>query len=496
MQTLYKHQVDAVEFAIRNNGTAALFHDPGLGKTRTTLEIFSHYRRQDPSLRLLVICPLSLINAAWGEDVHKFTAFKYIPYGDIKPGRYNGGADSDIIGINYESLITEKRLKEIRALLMSGPWMVAVDESSRMKNHKSITTKALLHLAPLAKYRIIASGTPAPNSEMEFWAQAKFVRADSLPDSFFQFRNTYFHLGRGNQVMEMKGRVMTRGLMAEIFQHGWKYQITPAQRELLMAKMTPFCDWVRKEDALDLPEKIDEVRQVRLNPNERKMYNEMKVHLITEIKTGRQLGGVAETKEVTAQVALAKLMKLRQATSGFLYTEDHTALRPGRSSKMRELADVLEELGQQQVIIWVQFHEEIDVIGKMLTEDGKTFVTLYSKTENREDSIKDFQDGKAQYLIAHPKSAAHGLTFVNCSASVFFSLDYSYEAHAQARDRVHRIGQTKSCLYIYLIAENSIDGMVLDVLNRKKSLQDIFYELVKEEIPDEKIIVDTPHTMS
>lgn len=478
---LYKHQQNAVDFAIKNGGSVALFHDCGLGKTRSILEIFAHYRRQDPRMRLLVICPLSLINAAWGEDVQKFTSFKYIPYGDIKPGRYNGGADSDIIGINYESLITASRLPEIRRLLMSGPWMMAVDESSRLKNPKSITTKTLLHLAPLAKYRIIASGTPMPNSEMEAWAQAKFVRADSFPDSFFQFRNQYFHLGRGNQVMEMNGRVMTRGLMAEIFQRGWKYQITPEKRELLMAKMQPFCDWVRKEDALDLPEKIDEVRLVKLNPNERKTYNEMRLHLITEIKTGRQLGGVAETKEVTAQVALSKLMKLRQATSGFLYTEDHTALRPGRSSKMRELSDVVEELGKQQAIIWVQFHEEVDAIGKMLAEDEKTFVTLYSKTENRDASVKDFQDGKAQYLIAHPKSAAHGLTFVNCSNSIYFSLDYSYESYAQSRDRVHRIGQKNSCLYIHLIAENSIDEMVLAVLQRKKSLQDILYELTKGE---------------
>lgn len=326
-----------------------------------------------------------------------------------------------------------------------------------------------------------------PNSEMEAWAQAKFVSMDSFPDSFFAFRNNFFHLGRGKQIMEMRGRVMTRGTMAEIFQQGWKYQISDEKRADLMRCMAPFAHWVRKEDALDLPEKVDEVRLVRMNPNERKMYNEMKTHLVAEIKTGRILGGQDEVKQVTAEVALAKLMKLRQATSGFLYNEDHVALRPGRSSKMRELEDVLEEMGKQQVIIWVQFHEEVDSIMEMLDgwkdEEGKpkTYCTLYSGTHDREESIKDFQSGRCQYLIAHPRSAAHGLTFVNCSNSVFFSLDYSYEAHAQARDRVHRIGQTKSCLYIYLVAENSIDGMVMDVLNRKKSLQDVYYELVQGE---------------
>jgi len=467
--SLYKHQQEAIDFAIKNGGKAALFHDPGCGKTRTTLEIFSHLRESVPNLKLLVVCPLSLINAAWGEDTKKFTNFKYSPYLEM-------GREYDIVGINFESLIQPKRLKEIESLLKSGQWMIAVDESSRMKNPKSMTTKALLAIAPLCRYRIIASGTPAPNGEYEFWAQAKFISAESFADSFFAFRNAYFHLSRGKQMMSVRGLVVNRGMMQKIFQQGWKYDITPEMREKLMDRMKPFSHWVRKEDALDLPEKIDEVRMVRLNPNERKMYNEMKTHLVAEVKTGKKVD------QITAEVALAKLMKLRQATSGFLYTEGHEAVRPGKSSKMRELEDLLEELGKQQVIIWVQFHEEIDKISEMLKESGKTFTTLYSGTENKEDSIKSFQTGESQYLIAHPRSAGHGLTFVNCSAMVFLSLDYSFEAHAQARDRIHRIGQTKKCLYVYLIAQGTIDELVLQVLNKKRSLQDLLYELVKEEI--------------
>lgn len=476
--SLYKHQADAVEFAKARGGNVALFHDPGCGKTRTTLEIFAHYKALEPRLKMLVVCPLSLINAAWGEDTAKFTAFKYKPLVGLTFGEVAG---LDILGVNFESLIVEQRLRAVQQLLAAYPFMLVVDESSRLKSHNSATTKALLKLAPYARHRIIASGTPAPNSELEFWAQANFVAPGTYPASFFQFRNTYFHLGRGAQVMATQGRVMTRAVMQDIFRSGWKYDITPANRAALLKRLEPFAHWVKKEEALDLPEKIDEVRSVRLNPNERKAYNAMRQHLVAEIKTGRKLAGQVETETITAEVALAKLMKLRQATSGFMYTESHDALRPGRSSKMRELADVLEELGSQQVIIWVQFHEEVDAITAALRAEGKTYTTLYAGTDDREASIKAFQQGEAQYLIAHPRSAAHGLTFVNCSASVFFSLDYSYEAHAQARDRIHRIGQTKKCLYVYLVAENSIDGMVLDVLHKKKSLQDIFHELVSHD---------------
>jgi SNF2 family DNA or RNA helicase len=472
---LYKHQEDAIRFAINNNGCAALFHDPGLGKTRTTLEIFRHYRAIEP-IKMLVICPLSLINAAWGEDTKKFTDFKYKAYSDIDNA--NELSKLDIVGINFESLIVEKRFKEIYSMLAGGNWMIAIDESSRLKAHKSITTKSVLKLSPLAKHRIILSGTPAPNGEWEFWAQAKFVNPNSLPDSFFQFRNTYFHLGRGNQVMPSNGRMMSRGMMAEIFSQGWKYMISQENRERMINQIKPLCHWVKKEDALDLPEKIDQMRMVRLNPNERRAYNDMRKHLVAELKTGRIVDGKAVTEAITAEVALAKLMKLRQLTSGFAYNENHVAMLPGKSSKLRELDNLLEELGDRQVIIWIQFHDEVDRIKELLGD--KKYATLYSGTADKEASIKAFQNKEVQYLRAHPASAAHGLTFVNCSTCVYFSLDYSWEKYAQSRDRIHRIGQTNKCLYIHLIAEGTIDQMIMEVLGRKKTLQDVVFELMKE----------------
>src|SRR6185503_3530962 len=105
--------------------------------------------------------------------------------------------------------------------------------------------------------------------------------------------------------------------------------------------------------------------------------------------------------------------------------------------------------------------------------------TLYSETQNKDTSIKKFQNGEVRYLIEHTKSAAHGLTFVNCKTMIFYSMDYSYESHAQARDRIHRIGQKNNCLYIYMIATGTIDEQLLLVLQKKKGLQDAVYSIVR-----------------
>ena len=117
----------------------------------------------------------------------------------------------------------------------------------------------------------------------------------------------------------------------------------------------------------------------------------------------------------------------------------------------------------------------------ILTEESELSpVSLYAETKNKEDSINKFKNNEARYLISHPRSGGHGLTFINCNTMIFFSLDYSYEAHSQARDRVHRIGQTNSCLYIYVIAKDSIDEELLKVLQKKQNLQDAIYAIIRK----------------
>lgn len=462
--SLYRHQKEAIEFAVRNRGSCALFHDPGLGKTRTCLEIFKRYRQTDPNLRLFVVCPLSLVNSAWGEDIKRFTEFSHGYLKEIK------GVLPDIVLVNYEAFISRKYLPVIEKLISGNQFMCVLDESSRLKNHKSVTTKTLLAMAEYFRYRVIASGTPMPNSEAELWGQISFIRPYLLPKSFYAFRNTYFHLERNGEIMTT-GWYVSRDEMREILSSGWKYVITAESRRRLMNEINPVSHWVKKSEALDLPEKIDQTREVILSAKEAKAYQEMRDLLVTEI----------EGQEISAQIVLTKLMKLRQATSGFFYGEDGKAVEVDKSSKLKEIEEIIEELGNQPVIIWVQFHHEINVIQKLLVDKyGKDQVaTLYSETDDRDDEINRFKNNKARFLIAHPKSAAHGLTFVNCKTMIFYSMDYSYEAHAQARDRIHRIGQKNNCLYIYMIATGTIDEQLLLVLQRKKGLQDAVYAIVR-----------------
>ena len=473
---LFKHQEEAVDFVLSRGGSGCLFHDPGLGKTRTALHTFFRLKVRTPILKLLVVCPLSLINAAWREDLKKF-------FGEAAAERFFDIHDEglpdmlpssvDFFAVNYEFFQREENVQKFIAASRHLELMAVLDESSKIKNHASLTTKHLLAIRNLFKHRVVMSGTPAPNSEEEYWAQLEFVRPNVLGKSFNKFKRTYFHLrGRGGVPINTGGMIMSKAVMADLFRkQGAEWAILPEKREALFREIGPWIHAAKKEECLDLPDQIDETRLVQMGPKQKAAYRQMKNLLVAEI----------QGQDVVAQVALAKLMKLREITSGFAISENQEIVET-ECPKLAALEEILDELGDRQAIIWCQFTWEIERIQKFLHSKEQSFADLYCGTRGKEESISGFIDGKYRYLIANPHSAAHGLTFVNCSHQIFFSLDYSWEAYEQARARTHRAGQKNICVYYHIMADGTIDQEILEVLRKKGDAQEIVFRLKSPEI--------------
>ncbi len=456
MKPLFNHQKQAVKFLLDNKGIGAIYHEIGMGKTLTILETYRQLTKINERLKLFVVCPLSLIEGAWGEDIKKFTKYHYRNLHE-KRKRKQKKPPFDIYIVNYEWLLHNDLLKHVGSDQDSA---IVLDESSKIKNHKAEITKRLLDINHMFKYRIIMSGTPAPNIESEYWAQMTFLNYGIFHYKFNAFKNHFFHLSRGNQVMQ--GQFMTRASAREIFSKGWQYDITDEKRKELMLRIKPHCHYADKEKCLDLPDRIDEIRDIYMQPKQSAVYNQMKKHCIAEI----------EGQDIIAQVALTKIMKLRQITSGFAFDDNGVARAiDGGSPKITELLNIIEQTGKKQLIIWCQFHWEIEALRQIL---GNCSV-LYSKVpaNKRQEEIENFKNGANRFLIAHPASAGHGLTFVNCSIEVFFSLNYSWEQYEQAKGRTHRPGQTSKCVYIHLICEDTIDRIIYDVLGRKAGSQEL-----------------------
>lgn len=424
---LYKYQKDVVNKALNENGYG-LFLDTGCGKTICGLEIANQIGKT------LVLCPLSIIETAWIDDCKKFYPIKRIVncWGTSKQERIEAlHENADIYVMNYESFKILKN--EIRNMNFE---CMIVDESSIMKNMKSQITADILSLVDVIPRRYVLSGCPTPNHNTEIFPQMKFCQPDLLGNNFLGFQASYFH-----QNLEDP--------------HVW-YQ-TQEDKERFYRKLSDGSVFMNKEDCVDLPGKIFEVKEFDLAPQQQKYYNEILCDIRDNINQWSKF-------EFTA-----KLMKLREVVSGFVVQKDKSII-DFETNKDNVLKDTLAEIGDKQVIIWCQFIHEIDRLAEKFGG-----VALSSKTKNRDEVIRDFKSGKTKLLFTHPKLLGKGLTFIHCTYNIYYSMSFSYEEFKQSQDRIHRIGQNSKCTYIILQGKNTIDGKIYDCLQRKGYAVDELY---------------------
>lgn len=435
------YQKDIVNEAL-NAGGYGIFADTGTGKTVMGLEVASHYNKT------LVLCPLSVIETAWVDDCNKFYPEKKIIncWSNSRDGRIDAlNEDADIYVMNYESYKILKN--EIRA---AGFDCMIIDESSCMKNMGSQITSMILEMISVIPHRFVLSGCPTPNHNSEIFPQMKFVNNEIFGNNYYGFLARYFHQDMANP-------------------HVW-FQ-TDEDKERYNLRLGEQSVFLKKEDCVDLPDKIFQVRRFDLSKEQRKYYDEM----INDIQS--------HINEWSKFEFTAKLMKLREIVSGFVYPKGSkgTNIVKMLSNKTAILSEVLNEIGDKQVIIWCQFQYEIESLAEQFGGVGLT-----SKTKGRDDIIRDFRDGKIKYLFTHPQLLGKGLTFVNCTYNVYYSLSFSYEEFKQSQDRIHRIGQTNKCTYIILQARDTIDEKIYDCLQRKKSAVDELYNEIGLKINNPK----------
>lgn len=441
----FDHQNRCRDFISERGGSGAIFADIGTGKSLMALMCFAERRKIDPYLKLLVICPISLINAAWATDTSKFTTFTTHSLRESKFQK------ADIYIINFESVA--KALPIIKDLAIHNRLMVVIDESQRMKNHKSAISKLLLSIQSLFEYRVIMSGCAAPNGYSEYWSQMRFIDPTIFHKSPYVFLSQYFHLQRGAQVIDAAPK--NKFAMREVFSTGFKYAITEAKKKELLYKIKPYCFFADIDECLDLPQVVTMTREAQMTPALRKVYTELEKTLVTEI----------QGHDIATPVALTKLMKLRELCGGFILTADGQTLTVD-CPKIEVLNEILEDAGQKQVIIWNNFTWEANRIIKELGRENCAL--LNGDIKDKDVEIKDFQEGRKQYLVSHPKSGGAGLTFVNSCLMVDYSLDYSHDNALQTQGRFRRPGQKSTHLTrIRIIMKDSIDEIILGVLEGK-----------------------------
>ena len=353
-----------------------------------------------------------------------------------------------IFVINVEAFSTVKGQNAGKWLAQrfGGRGLIAIDESTTIKNHKAKRTKALLKIAAGFQFRRLLTGSPITKSPMDVYSQCEFLRPGLLGfDSYYAFQGRYAVINR-------------RTMGAHSFQQivGFK------NLDELTERIDRYSFRVLKKDCLDLPDKIYTVRYVGLTDEQAKMYKSIQETAIVMLESGDL---------VTAPAVITQLLRLQQVMSGHLKTDDgDTIYFPSRRVAARK--EILEEHAGK-VIIWSRFRYDIIQITKVLAETyGEESVASYygDTTDNaRNDIVKQFQspDSKLRFFVGNPATAGYGLTLTEADLVVYYANDFNLETRIQSEDRAHRIGQKNNVTYIDLITEGSIDEKIVKSLRDK-----------------------------
>lgn len=352
-----------------------------------------------------------------------------------------------IMNIEALSMIKGRGYQSAHAFLMNTSCIMVVDESTTIKNPGANRTKATIILGGYAKYRRIMTGTPVTKSPLNLFSQFQFLDNKILGHkSFYSFRARYSVL----REMEFGGR---------------KFQVPVAYRnvEELSEIIKPFSYRVVKEDCLDLPPKIFQTYDVQMTKEQTKIYEDFRDRAMVELENGTF---------ASATIVITQLMRLHQITCGHIVDEEGT-LHDISNARVEALGDVVDEM-EGKVIVWCSYRHDIDKVSKFLRKEyGPDSVVEYHggvDMTTRELNRERFQNGDAQFFVANPQTGGYGLTLTAASNVVYYSNSYDLEQRLQSEDRVHRMGQSKTCVYVDLICRGTVDEKIIEALKSKMDI--------------------------
>jgi len=465
----YAHQITALEKSW-NKETYAYFMEMGTGKTKVLIDNLAMLYDKGKVDGALIVAPKGVVKTWYEQELptHLPTHIEYkkiLWQSNITKTQkekleslFELGQDLHILIMNVESLSTDKGVKFASKFLNSHKVLMAIDESTTIKNQAAKRTKNIISLGKHAKYRRIMTGSPITKNPLDLFSQCEFLDPWLLNyDSFYAFRNRYAKMKN----MYLRDRTI---------------QVVDAFQNLgeLSEKVKGFSYRVLKEDCLDLPPKNFIKRYVTLTPDQKRIYEQMK----------KEAMAILNGKVTTTMTVLTQLMRLHQITCGH-FTADDGSTQSVESNRLNELMLVLEEI-EGKAIIWANYQLSVgEIIQRIIKEHGKdSYVHYYGLTsqEDRQDNIRKFQnDPKCRFLIGTPQTGGYGITLTQANTVIYFSNGYDLEKRLQSEDRAHRIGQKKNVTYIDLISEDTVDEKIVKALRSKINIAS---EVMGEELKD------------
>lgn len=423
---------------------AFCFNEQGTGKTGSVVWAADYLMRLGIIRRVLVLCPLSIMQSAWQDDLFKFAVHRTsaVAHNHSRDKRIQiVNSDAEFVICNYDGLPIIKD-----AVKQNDFDLIVIDEANSYKTTSTTRWKTLNGILKPDTWVWMLTGTPASQSPEDAYGLAKIVNPSGVPKFFGSFRDM---------------------VMTKITQFKWAPK--PDSEKVVHNVLQPAIRFT-KEECLDLPEITYTTRDVPLTKQQLKYYEIIRKNMIAQ----------AAGEEITTINAAANLNKLLQISCGAAYSDSGEVVEFDATSRLDVLKEVINQ-ASQKVLVFAPFRHAIEIIAEELKKAkiSSDVINGAVPANRRTEIFKRFQEeSDPKVLVIQPQAAAHGVTLTAANLIVWFGPITSVETYLQANARVHRAGQRNPCTVVQLQG-SPVEKKMYKMLESKVDIHNKVIDLYK-----------------
>ena len=428
---------------------AFCFNEQGTGKTASVIWAADYLIATQQIKRVLVLCPLSIMQSAWSADLFNFAMHRKVSIAHSANREKRKGAvncDAEFVICNFDGLEIIK--DEVKKAAFD---LIVVDECNAFKTVSTKRWKTLNSVIEASTWVWMMTGTPAAQSPTDAYGLARIINPGAVPRFFGSF----------------KDMVMQKIAM-------FKWMPRPKAEQIVHAILQPAIRFT-KEECLDLPDMTYTTREVPLTPQQNKYYESIRKNMMT----------VAAGEEITTVNAATNLNKLLQLSGGAVYSDTGEVIAFDASIRLNALKEAIDE-SSHKVIIFVPFTHAINILYEELNKAGYSAEIINGRVtvNKRTEIFKQFQETEnPKILIIQPQAASHGVTLHAANTVVWWGPITSVETYLQANARVHRAGQRNPCTVVHLQgspAEKKVYKMLREGIDVHSKMIDLYKNILEE----------------
>jgi len=446
--TPFDHQRETAQF-LASNSRGFCFNEQGTGKTASVIWAADYLMAAGMIKRVLVVCPLSIMQSAWQADLFKFAVHRTVDvaYGSAEKRKKIANSSAEFVVINYDGLpaIAES------AIAKNMFDLIVIDEANAYKNVQTKRWKLMKKLVTPNTWLWMLTGTPAAQSPVDAYGLGKLCVPNRAPRFFGDYHES---------------------VMAQVGPFRW---VPRANAEKIVFDMLQPAIRFEKAQCLDLPDVTHVSRLVPLTPQQRKYYKELKDQMLTE----------AAGEEISSVNAAAKMNKLLQISCGAVYTDSGAIIDFDVSNRLAAVEEVINECSHK-VIVFVPFRHTISLLQNYITKAGIKCGVINGDVpvRKRTEIFKKFQEtNDLKVLVIQPQAAAHGVTLTAANTIIWYAPVTSTETYLQANARIDRPGQRNPMTIVHIEGspvERRLYAMLQSNINNHEKVVDLYKKELEE----------------